>query len=575
MSERKTCGQDGAREVLYGHLLWATFGSFCVFAWAHHAAFLNPYIINDDVRQQLYWMQRWVDPQLYPSSLLNDYARMYVPWGVQAVYYCASFFVDPIFFSKVLSGGLYVFMGTLMYLVGQRVAGRRMGLAAVSVFWLMPFFLHAISGGLARAFAGPLLVLFIYGNVCMSRQVVAVALLLQSVFIPYIFILCGGAVGLAWIFWRAGLVPKPPFLGCLFDFAIAACAVVTTLAWRLQMMRAGFGPLPSVAEMSGRPEFSAAGRFLVLPVPSIFHELFIRPWEFIAPFRDKGPVVGIIGVVVILLVVALSVGKARWSLWAGQIPWIISLAGASLGLYCSARLLLFQLFLPSRYLEYSVNVGYCLLLGAVLHGFSFSTTNTRRQMALGGVIMALLLGGWRSTNIGLYDYSGQAPLCRLIREETPKRALIAGFPSTMDNVLTFGQRNVFASYELSHPWSMGYWERLEPRLRDMFNAYYARDIQGVVDFCRKNDIGYIVVDERHFSPEFMNGCPFFAPFNAQIRELAARNGPYALLLQVLPARRVGLHLRVIDASKLEEYAGRVTGLKTDRDLTEKTAFGVR
>ena len=56
--------------------------SAAVFGIAHFQALTNPYVINDDVRQQIFWMQRWLDPQLFPRDLLSDYARQYVPWGV-------------------------------------------------------------------------------------------------------------------------------------------------------------------------------------------------------------------------------------------------------------------------------------------------------------------------------------------------------------------------------------------------------------------------------------------------------------------------------------------------------------
>ncbi len=543
-------GQNDSNNAFGGYWLWAAVGSLCVFAWAHHSAFLNPYIINDDVRQQLFWMRRWIDPALYPPELLNEYARLYVPWGVQAVYYCASFFIDPLFFSKILAGVLYVSIGTLLYLTGQGVAGRGLGFATVSVFWMMPFFLHAMSGGLARAFAGPLLTLFVLGCVRSSRMIVAVALLLQSVFIPYIFILCGATSGVLWLLRRVKITARPVFFGRLADFAVAGCAALVMLVWHLQMKGAGFGPLPTFAEMAGRSEFSAAGRFLILPVPSLFHELVVRPWEFIAPFRDQGTVVGIVGLIVILLVMTCAVRKARWCMWANQLPLLVSLAIASVTLYLAARLFLFQLFLPSRYLEYSVNVGYCLLLGTLLHGLFRANATSRKLLVVGGVLLALTIGAWRSSSIGIYDYSEQAELYRTIQRDTPKDAMVAGFPTQMDNVLTFGKRNVFTSYELAHPWNMGYWKQLEPRLRELFEAYYAERIEDVLVFCRKNNIDYLVVDDRHFTPEFMNGSPFFSPFNERIRELAARGGKYGLLSSAIPAKTAGPHIRIIEVTKI-------------------------
>ncbi|HZE20762.1 MAG TPA: hypothetical protein VE082_01800, partial [Desulfobaccales bacterium] len=65
-----------------------------IFVWAHFQGLTNPFIINDDVRQQIYWMQQWQDPSLFRGDFLTAYARHYVPWGVKAFYWLASWWVS-------------------------------------------------------------------------------------------------------------------------------------------------------------------------------------------------------------------------------------------------------------------------------------------------------------------------------------------------------------------------------------------------------------------------------------------------------------------------------------------------
>lgn len=529
---------------------WVTVGTFVLYLIAHHSAFFSPYIINDDARQQLFWMQRWLDPNLYPPDLLNQYARLYVPWGVQGVYYLASFFMGPLAFSKILCGILYISTGTLIYLTGRQVGGKKLGLCILSIYWFIPFFLHAMSGGLARAFATPLLFFFLYGWLVKSRWIVALALLLQSLFIPYVFILCGGASGLAWIIWRLKLSSSPPFLVCSGDFLVAALACALLLGWKWQMSRAGFGPLPWQSEMVGNPEFSASGRFLILPVPSILHELFIRPFEFIAPFRDGNNMIGIVGVIVIIPVMIFGGLHSDWDKWRPYLIPLVCLATSSLLLYAAARILLFKLFLPSRYLEYSVNVGYCLVMGICLHGLIFnrlSLSNRKVAICLG---LIFLLGCMRNTGIGLYDYSQDKALYTAVQDNTPVGAMIAGPPHLMDNVLTFGKRNVFASYELAHPWNMGYWSILKPRLMEFFEAYYSNDRGKVAVFCRKNRIDYLVVDKRNFAKEFIGGKPFFEPFGTKIKKLVDKNDRFALLGDGMCTTRINHNICILDTTAL-------------------------
>ena len=528
--------------------------TFLLFAWAHRTAFFDAYVINDDVRQQLFWMQRWLDPALYPRDLLGDYSRLYVPWGVQGVYRLAAFIISPLAFSKLLGGLLYTAMGALVYASGARAGGRRLGLCCVSAFWFMPFFLHSMSGGLARAFAGPLLVLFLFGWLSRSRWIVACALALQSLFIPYIFVLCTAMAGLGWLAWRFRLSGPPPFLKHWADFLVLGCACGLLLGWHMQMGEAGFGPLPWQAEMVGRPEFSEAGRYPILPVPSLLHELFVRPWESLLDFRYEFDPLGFFWLALLVPFTAYNAIRAPWGVWRAHRQPALCLAAASLILYFAARLVLFKLFLPSRYLEYSVNVGYCFLLGTCLFGLIARNRRPERMLAL-AVTLVALFGAVRLSGEGLHDYSGDRAVCEYIKSGTPKDALVAGHPYQMDNVLTFGGRDVFASYELAHPWNLGYWARLKPRLESLFAAYYSDDPTVVAAFCRKNGIDYLVVDDRFFSRAYLDGKPFFAPFADLIRERAARAGTFALLSPSIPAVRIDEHVRVVATAALPGGGG--------------------
>ena len=97
----------------------------------------------------------------------------------------------------LLTCGLMVGLALCLHRLGEQFAGRQAGRAAVLVLWFSPFFLHNISGGLARAFAGPLLALFLWGWVRGSSGLIGLSLVLQGLFIPYIFLLSGSAFFLA------------------------------------------------------------------------------------------------------------------------------------------------------------------------------------------------------------------------------------------------------------------------------------------------------------------------------------------------------------------------------------------
>jgi hypothetical protein len=539
-----------------------------IFVVAHFPALTNPLIINDDVRQQIYWMQQWQDPTLFQGDFLTGYARHYVTWGVKGLYWLASWWVSPLFFAKILPGCLFVLLAVCLFEIGVRLSDLVLGWMMVTVFWLMPFFMDNLAGGLARAFAVPLLAFFWVGWQDKRPWVMGTALLLQALFIPYIFMVAALAAMLGWIWARLGQDEPPPFPAQVAHFCVLGLGAALVIAMTLQFSLEGYGPLVSVREMVNRPEFYAHGRYPILPEPSLLWEI-ISPMALIPPFREWGAVVGVLICVGLLILAAIGAQRQDWrTLWPRLKP-AGYLGLASLTLYCLARIVLLQLFVPDRYLMYTLNLYYCLALALTLR-LALHVENWPRQLAILALVAVAGLGAWRLEGVGLRDYSAYRPLYAALAN-IPKDALVAGHPYLMDTVPTFAQRRAFATYELAHPWSKGYWAQLEPRLHDLFQAYYAADPQAVVAFCRKYGISFLIVDDRHFTPAFLKGdyclfpydrphlpgmsrglaerecCPFFAPFDEQISNLSKGRQHFALLtdpdFRALP---VDQHIRLLD-----------------------------
>jgi hypothetical protein len=513
-------------------------------------------------------MQQWQDPALFRGDFLTGYARHYVPWGVKGIYWLASWWVAPLYFAKVLPGFLFVFLAICLFKIGARLSDRRLGWMMVAVYWLMPFFLDNLAGGLARAFAAPLLALFWLGWQDERPGVMGTALLLQALFIPYIFMVAAPAALLVWLLARFGQDRPPPFPAHATHFILLGLGAALVIAMNLQFSAAGYGPLVKAREMVHHPEFYAQGRYPLLPEPSLLWEL-ISPWEFIPPFREWGPVAGGLVGVGLLALVATGLWRLDWAAWRQRLKpaWYLGLA--SLALYCLARLFLLQLFVPDRYLMYTVNLFYCLLLAQGLKN-TLRVERWPRYLAVLALVAAAGLGAWRLDGVGLKDYSAYRALYTALAS-TPKDALIAGHPNLMDTIPTCAQRRAFATYELAQPWSRGYWAQLKPRLQDFFQAYYAADPQVVVDFCRKYGIAFLIVDDRQFSPAFLQGgdfifpydhvylrgtsrrlteldrCPFFAPFDEQIRHLTQGQRQFAVLSDPgFKALTIDRHIRLLD-----------------------------
>ncbi len=549
-------------------LLLAACLSGVVFILAHRRALLSPYVVNDDVRQQLFWMQQWLDPGLFKGDLLARYARDYVPWGVQGLYWLASWLTGPISFSQIFPGFLFIFLGLCLFRLGRNLGGRGLAWTTLAVYWLMPFFLDNLAGGLARSFAAPLLAYFWLAWQENRPRQMGLALLLQALFIPYIFLVGALAAGLAWLAARAVKTAAPPVPSRPGHFLLLAAGAVLVGLMDYRFTADGFGPLVSYADMVNRPEFYAWGRYALLPIPSFFWEL-VAPWEGIAPFRDLGLAPAVTVCVALPILTLWGLLRVDWRSLKPRLLPLGFLGISGMLFYFLARLIFLKLFVPDRYLMYILNLAYCLLFGLGLY-HAFKVSRWPANLAVLAVVAAAALGVLRLENVGLRDYSAYRPVYAALAK-TPKDAVIAGHPYLMDNIPTFARRRALVTYKLAHPWSQGYWQKIEPRLEDLFAAYYAADPQVVIDFCRKYRVSFLVVDDRHFQPGFLAGgyflvpldhkapqylghtlaerviAPFFAPFDQQIARLTRGRQQFALLSSPLfAAARLDEHLRLLD-----------------------------
>ena len=201
---------------------------------------------------------------------------------------------------------------------------------------------------------------------------------------------------------------------------------------------------------------------------------------------------------------------------------------ASFLLYFVARAVIFRLFLPSRYLELSLTVFFCVGAGVCLRE---AVANLVPKKLIFPLITTLLLvlAAARLYHVGIYDYSQYARLYEFLRS-TPKASLMAGHPELMDNVPTFAHRKAFVTYELSHTWFTTFWDLIKKRTFDFFRAYYSDDPEEIRRFCRDNGIDYLLVrDEDFVKKRRESGDVYFQPFGHYIRDLTKANKRFALL----------------------------------------------
>lgn len=496
----------------------------------------SPYVINDDIRQQVYWMQKWQDPDLYKDHYLTEYAQNYVPWGIQAVYKGASYFINPVQFSKILTAVLFVMTAGLLFVLAVSLGDELTGLLTVCVFFYFGFFLGAISGGLSRGFVFPLLILYLIFLARGKTVSGGCVLILQALFNPYLFVLCLVTHGLFLLHsrWRLYInrrhpeychdrFPSIPFLLELLPVIIGIALIF--FKYRIFQNKM-FGTIVSKAEMVGHVEYTAAGRYEIIPVPSVFFE-FIRPFLQNLPVGLMSIIAFVAGVVIFLSLIIMGWRTEVVIRRVKELKIFVYLLVASVLLYFLARLFLMDLFLPRRYLEYSFTVFYCVLAGLLIRSAVEVCKINRHVVTLS--ILLIILGALRLHGVGLFDYRAQASLYHFF-QTTPKDSYIAGHPDLMDNIMTFSKRKVFVSYELSHPWYGKYWSTVKPWTYDFFNAYYSENAYELKQFCRKYNIDYFVVRESDFTKtDRTEEAIYFEPFASHIKKLLEKRSSFAVL----------------------------------------------
>ncbi len=551
------------------HFLYAMVGALAVYVCSQWSALTNSYVVNDDTRQQIYWMQKWSDPELFQNDLLTDYAMNYVSWGVHAIYALAVPLIDPLIFGKLLAGILYLVTAGFLFGLGLRFRDALTPILVVCVFCFFGDFMERIAGGIPQSFGYPLLTAYLFflsGNNLVGAGAV---LLLASVFNPYVFLLCLVTHGLyvvhncyrtltSWLLalplFSRGIHEVPehsaaPWTSTGNDPAVSdlkakpvAPISPTALIVSISLAAIGcflmslkyvffnttvFGELVTRADMAGNLEYSAVGRYEIFPIPSVFYE-FVRPWIFNLPFREWGPLAGWFFAIFGLIVIAYACTRKRWVTDVSGFRVFGYLFAASFLLYFVACAVIFRLFVPSRYLELSLTVFYCIGTAVCLRE-AFANLIPQKIMFPVLTSLLLVLAAVRLYHVGIYDYSEYARLYEFLRT-TPKTSLMAGHPELMDNVPTFARRKAFVTYELSHTWYTTYWDRIKKRTYDFFNAYYSDDPEAIRRFCRDNAIDYLLVRDADFVKEYReSGEVYFQPFGHYIEALAKSRPRFALL----------------------------------------------
>lgn len=513
------------------------YAALFVVANAHFAALFDTYLINDDVRQHLYWMRGFNDSTLFQNDLLADYAQAYQPAGFVLLYRIFSRIIDPVLFGKILTLVLFTVTSLLAYKIVETWAGPFAGFVAGLLFMVTPVYLDRMSGGLARGFGYPLVLLYLY---CLTRKYPVAAclvLLLQCLFYPMVFLICAPVYVVYFVNFDQPAVFKRIFSRHLVPFGVtmAVCGIVLLNSAHDQR----FGRLVTREQMTGRPEYYAEGRWPVLPTPGLADKVPKNLGKGIVVANylydsEKGKLKNVIALPLIFTVALTASyymirkdGAARLAAMLFRKEFIL-ITLSSMAIYKIADWLIVKLFLPVRYVEFTLPVVatlmFSLWISCLIRLFNkrlFKNTGS-------GIAVAMILANAPlQENNGIGDASEHKMLYQYIKT-LPANTMIAADPYIADDIPLYSNRKVLVNYKLSHAIYDLYWSEIKRRTYDQIDAFYGSDEKAMSGFFDKYSIDYLVVDTSKYR-HLQGARIYFEPFDTYIRGILDGNGKPLLL----------------------------------------------
>jgi len=491
---------------------------------------LRPDVFTGDLCQHVWWTPRLADAALFPHDFVADFFShpRLAPFGYKVIYRILVPFVDPQVIAETIPFVLTIAVVALAFAIGRVAGGTFLGGAVavvLTLFW--DPLLYAVHSGLERSFALPLVLLGTLALMTRRHVWIGAAMLLGAMVYPTVVPTLGFFAAVVFVRrWWSERRPPEQWRGTL---GLSLAAVVVLLAVYGRPFPPEIGPRVTAAEARAMPEFSPAGRSkLFYGDPVAFY------------FLSGGAGIGFepAGFVAVSLLMLASVlaypGLIRVETWA--------LAVTSFVLYAAAHAFMFALYLPNRYVKYSLPVVVLLWVAALasrLAGVQWQPVERARAWvgrwpwigtgAVALVVLAYGVGTVQRVTAKLREPPNVAREAAYHFLATlPKDTLIAAHPHDADAVPLRTRRSVLASTETALPLLSGYYRRVAERLAAELVATYAVDFDEVDALYARFGARVFLVNRARYGPGAQD---YYAPFGDDLprRMALGRARGFALL----------------------------------------------
>ncbi|MBD2546698.1 hypothetical protein [Planktothricoides raciborskii] len=528
-------------------------------------AFTGEYVIQDDARQHIFWMQRFIDPGLFPNDLIADYFQTVAPWGYTNLYRLMTWVgITPILLHKLspiilgLITTAYCF-GITIELFPVPIAGFLSSLLLNHYIWMR----DDVVSGTAVAFVYPFFTAFLYYLLRRNLFGSCLAIALEGIFYPQAVLISSGILILQlchWKKWQVYLSHQRK--DYLFSGICLIVALIVMLIYALKSN--GYGPVITADAARQMPEFLTKGK------SEFFTQEFGHFWfsgQRSGMLPRLGTTLPLIASFFLPFILLLNSKIVPLKAVTKNLGYLLQITIASLAMFFIAHLFLFRLHLPSRYTEHSLRIVTAIAAGIAIALIIDALLNWGKKpgkIAPNKPILSLILAGGLIALVVLEptwlkrfprtDYVvGSVPQVYEFFAQQPKDILIASVAEEVNNIPAFSQRSILIGGEgYPVPYHTGYYRQIRDRTLDLITAYYSQNLNQLEEFIQEYSIDFFLVETGSFTPDYIRQSNWMMQYqpaaNQAIAQLETGSSPLLAQIGDRCTRLQVKNLKIIDAN---------------------------
>ncbi|HIK09183.1 MAG TPA: hypothetical protein IGS52_02765 [Oscillatoriaceae cyanobacterium M33_DOE_052] len=487
-------------------------------------AFDGEYVVQDDARQHVFWMERFLVPGLFPGDLIADYFQSVAPLGYVKLYQLGAILgISPLLLNKLLPLPLGILTTILTFRLSMRLfpvpmAGFMASLILNQSLWMK----DDLASATPRAFVYPLFLAFLLFLLEGSLLPCLGTIILTGLFYPQSVLVEAGILTLRLLWSETGflrlrkrqLVLETGLLkrNGMFELAglVTALGVMLPYVWQTS----DFGPTISLAAAKELPEFWSGGR----------SEFFTdRLDEFWLSSRRSGCLPNRMAVacwfgLLLPLVQRYSQTFPLTKKISHDIIILPQITITAFTLFFAAHILLFTLHLPSRYTTHTLQIVLGLAAGICIAIITDKLRQQSRQgLIISGIIVtALILYPLTVSKFPrpYYKTGKEIELYQFFQQQ-PKDILIASIAEEGHFLPTFTQRSILVGREYAIPYHLGYYREFRDRTAAVIQAQYSPDSAPMRELIAKYGIDFWLLDRAAFTPSYFEENEWLEEYQAK------------------------------------------------------------